>query len=77
MLVLQEEEIVKWDHSLERGVFILKQKKQKCNITIEGAELIFEIGKVKEDFNENFLNDFLIDAIEDKKLKIMENFNND
>ena len=50
------------------------------NVTIEGAELIFEIGKkVKEDFDENKLPLMIamINAIlEDKKLKIKwENFN--
>ena len=49
------------------------------NITVEGADLIFEIGKkIKEDFNEKQLPIMIamIDAIlEDKKLDIRwENF---
>ena len=65
------------------GIIYSEAKKTKMpNITIEGAELIFEIGKkVKEDFNEKKLPLMisLIDAIlEDKILKInWENFNND
>ena len=65
------------------GIIYSEAKKTKMpNVTIEGAELIFEIGKkVKEDFNEKKLPLMisLIDAIlEDKILKInWENFNND
>jgi len=65
------------------GIIYSDAKKTKMpNVTIEGAELIFEIGKkVKEDFNEKKLPLMisLIDAIlEDKILKInWENFNND
>ena len=65
------------------GIIYSEAKKTKMpNITIEGAELIFEIGKkVKEDFNKKKLPLMisLIDAIlEDKILKInWENFNND
>ena len=65
------------------GMIYSEAKKTKMpNVTIEGAELIFEIGKkVKEDFNEKKLPLMisLIDAIlEDKILKInWENFNND
>ena len=65
------------------GIIYSEAKKTKMpNVTIEGAELIFEIGKkVKEDFNEEKLPLMisLIDAIlEDKILKInWENFNND
>ena len=65
------------------GIIYSDAKKTKMpNVTIEGAELIFEIGKkVKEDFNEEKLPLMisLIDAIlEDKILKInWENFNND
>ena len=65
------------------GIIYSDAKKTKMpNVTIEGAELIFEIGKkVKEDFNEKKLTLMisLIDAIlEDKILKInWENFNND
>ena len=64
-----------------RGWSFLKLKKNKMsNVTVEGAELIFEIGKkVKEDFDENKLPLMIamINAIlEDKKLKIKwENFN--
>ena len=52
------------------------------NVTIEGAELIFEIGKkVKEDFNEKKLPlmiSLIYAILEDKILKInWENFNND
>ena len=50
------------------------KRKKMPNITIEGAELIFEIGnKVKEDFNEKKLPLMIsmIDAIlDDKKLEI-------
>ena len=65
------------------GIIYSEAKKTKMpNVTIEGAELIFEIGKkVKEDFNKKKLPLMisLIDAIlEDKILKInWENFNND
>ena len=65
------------------GIIYSDAKKTKMpNVTIEGAELIFEIGKkVKEDFNKKKLPLMisLIDAIlEDKILKInWENFNND
>ena len=65
------------------GIIYSDAKKTKMpNVTIEGADLIFEIGKkVKEDFNEKKLPLMisLIDAIlEDKILKInWENFNND
>ena len=65
------------------GIIYSDAKKTKMpNVTIEGADLIFEIGKkVKEDFNEEKLPLMisLIDAIlEDKILKInWENFNND
>ena len=65
------------------GIIYSEAKKTKMpNVTIEGAELIFEIGKkVKKDFNEKKLPLMisLIDAIlEDKILKInWENFNND
>ena len=50
------------------------------NVTVEGAELIFEIGKkVKDDFNEKKLPLMIamINAIlDDKKLEIKwENFN--
>ena len=65
------------------GIIYSEAKKTKMpNVTIEGAELIFEIGKkVKDDFNKKKLPLMisLIDAIlEDKILKInWENFNND
>ena len=65
------------------GIIYSEAKKTKMpNVTIEGAELIFEIGKkVKEDFNEKKLPLMisLIDSIlEDKILKInWENFNSD
>ena len=63
------------------GTLFSEAKKLKLpNVTIEGAELIFEIGKkVKEDFNDKKLPLMIamIDAIlEDKKLDIKwENFN--
>ncbi len=63
------------------GIIFSKAKKTKMpNITIEGAELIFEIGKkVKEDFDDQKLPLMIamINAIlEDKKLNIKwENFN--
>ena len=62
------------------GMVFSEAKKNKMpNVTVEGAELIFEIGKkVKEDFDENKLPLMIamINAIlEDKKLKIKwENF---
>tara|TARA_B100000029_G_scaffold394668_1_gene392209 strand:- start:847 stop:1881 length:1035 start_codon:yes stop_codon:yes gene_type:complete len=64
------------------GIVFSEAKKNKMpNITVEGAELIFEIGKkVKEDFNNKKLPLMIsmIDAIlEDKKLDIKwENFKN-
>ena len=63
------------------GIIFSEAKKNKMpNITVEGAELIFEIGKkVKEDFDDKKLPLMIamIDAIlEDKKLDIKwENFN--
>jgi glycerol-3-phosphate dehydrogenase (NAD(P)+) len=63
------------------GMVFSKAKKIKMpNVTVEGAELIFEIGKkVKEDFDDKKLPLMIamIDAIiEDKKLVIKwENFN--
>ena len=63
------------------GMTYSEAKKNKMsNITIEGAELIFEIGKkVKEDFDEKKLPLMIamIDTIlENKKLEIIwENFN--
>jgi len=63
------------------GIIFSEAKKNKMpNVTIEGAELIFEIGKkVKEDFDEKKLPLMvaMINAIlEDKKLEIKwENFN--
>jgi len=63
------------------GIVFSDAKKNKMpDVTVEGAELIFEIGKkVKEDFDEKKLPLMIamIDAIlEDKKLKIKwENFN--
>jgi len=63
------------------GMLFSEAKKNKMsNITVEGAELIFEIGKkVKEDFDEKKLPLMIamINAIlEDKKLEIKwENFN--
>ena len=63
------------------GIVFSEAKKTKMpNVTVEGAELIFEIGnKVKEDFDEKKLPLMIamIDAIiEDKKLDIKwENFN--
>ena len=63
------------------GIVFSQAKKNKMpTITIEGAELIFEIGKkVKEDFDDNKLPLMIamINAIiEDKKLEIKwENFN--
>ena len=64
----------------EGMVFSEAKKNKMSNVTVEGAELIFEIGKkVKEDFDENKLPLMIamINAIlEDKKLKIKwENFN--
>jgi len=62
------------------GIIFSEARKNKMpNITVEGAELIFEIGaKVKEDFNEKKLPLMIamINAIlEDKKLDIKwENF---
>ena len=63
------------------GIVFSEAKKNKMsNVTVEGAELIFEIGKkVKEDFDEKKLPLMIamINAIlEDKKLEIKwENFN--
>ena len=63
------------------GMIFSQAKKTKMpNVTVEGAELIFEIGnKVKEDFDDKKLPLMIamIDAIiEDKKLNIKwENFN--
>ena len=63
------------------GIIFSEAKKNKMpNVTVEGAELIFEIGKkVKEDFDDKKLPLMIamIDAIlEDKKLNIKwENFN--
>ena len=63
------------------GIVFSEAKKNKMpNITVEGADLIFEIGnKVKEDFNDKQLPLMIamINAIlEDKKLNIKwENFN--
>tara|TARA_Y100000590_G_scaffold328187_1_gene372653 strand:- start:518 stop:1549 length:1032 start_codon:yes stop_codon:yes gene_type:complete len=63
------------------GIIFSEAKKNKMpNITVEGAELIFEIGKkVKEDFDDKKLPLMIsmIDAIlEDKKLDIKwKNFN--
>ena len=63
------------------GIVFSEAKKTKMhNVTVEGAELIFEIGKkVKEDFDDKKLPLMIamIDAIlEDKKLDIKwENFN--
>ena len=63
-----------------RGWYFPKLKKNKMpDITVEGADLIFEIGKkVKEDFDEKELPLMIavINAIlEDKKLEIKwENF---
>ncbi len=63
------------------GMLFSEAKRDKMsNITVEGAELIFEIGKkVKEDFDEKKLPLMIamINAIlEDKKLDIKwENFN--
>ena len=64
----------------EGMVFSEAKKIKMPNITVEGAELIFEIGKkVKEDFNEQKLPLMIsmINAILDnKKLNIKwENFN--
>ncbi len=62
------------------GIVFSEAKKNKMpDITVEGADLIFEIGeKVKEDFNEKKLPLMIavINAIlEDKKLEIKwENF---
>ena len=60
---------------LGEGMTFSQAKKTKMeNITVEGADLIFEIGKrIKEDFNEKQLPIMIamIDAIlEDKKLEI-------
>ena len=66
---------------LGEGMVFSEAKKNKMpEVTVEGAELIFEIGRnVKKDFNEEKLPLMIamIDAIlEDKKLKIKwENFN--
>jgi len=66
---------------LGEGMIFSQAKKIKMEkITVEGADLIFEIGKqVKEDFNEKELPLMIamVDTIlEDKKLKIKwENFN--
>ena len=63
------------------GIVFTDAKKNKMpNVTVEGAELIFEIGnKVKEDFDDKKLPLMIamINAIlEDKKLEIKwENFN--
>ena len=63
------------------GIIFSEAKKNKMpNVTVEGAELIFEIGKkIKEDFDINKLPlmTAMINAIlEDKKLNIKwENFN--
>ena len=63
------------------GIVFSEAKKTKMpNITVEGAELIFEIGnKVKEDFDDKKLPLMIamINAIlEDKSLNIKwENFN--
>ena len=58
----------------EGMVFSEAKKNKMPDITVEGAELIFEIGKkVKEDFNEKKLPLMIavINAIlEDKKLEI-------
>ena len=61
-------------------MFSEAKKTKMPNITVEGAELIFEIGKkVKEDFDDKKLPLMIamINAIlEDKKLDIKwENFN--
>ena len=61
-------------------VFSVAKKTKMPEVTVEGAELIFEIGKkVKEDFDDKKLPLMIamIDAIlEDKKLNIKwENFN--
>ena len=63
------------------GIVFSKAKKNKMpTVTVEGAELIFEIGKkVKEDFDDKTLPLMIamINAIiEDKRLEIKwENFN--
>ena len=63
------------------GIVFSEAKKNKmANVTVEGADLIFEIGnKVKEDFNDKKLPLMIamINAIlDDKKLDIKwENFN--
>ena len=63
------------------GIVFSEAKKTKMsNVTVEGADLIFEIGKkVKEDFDEKKLPLMIamINAVlEDKKLNIKwENFN--
>ena len=77
--MLPEEEIVNWDFYRSRNDFFRGKKTKMANITVEGAELIFEIGsKVKEDFTYKKLPLMIamINAIlEDKKLDIKwENF---
>ena len=65
-----------------QGMVYSEAKKTKMqNITVEGADLIFEIGKkVKEDFSDKKLPLMIAminSILEDKKLEIKwENFNN-
>ena len=61
-------------------IFLMLKRNKMPNVTVEGAELIFEIGnKVKKDFDDKKLPLMIamIDAIlKDKKLDIKwENFN--
>ena len=64
-----------WGHILEKDYYFQRPRKKKMEkVTVEGADLIKEIGKkVKEDFNDKKLPLMLamIDCIlEDKKLNI-------